>query len=573
MLYGAGERALRFRLHPHVSERALDALFDRLDESLSLLASGEDASWREVALPDQAPPWPPTRRELADGLRIESVDTSQWADLRSQVAALQALCYEPARRDDLALFGAMLEDPGAIFLVAVEGDGALGEAPLVGTAFALPLELVSDLDGPMHDPMLGRGNTVYSADVTVHPDHRGRGLGVALKEAQVRAAMAKERSGGGSRYSFMTGRNRVGETEGIQRINGRFGAWPVSRHLGQYGDPDGEALYYRIPLAAPRLTGLPEDPPPGRAGTLDLASGLDARLGDGVRRSEGYEELARSLRAGTLNGALANKLSLGNFITPNVSRAAEWLRAMAPEGLRHLFVVNGRAETVDTGLRAIKYHRPAGAVAIAVGPVWGGRSTAASRSLSLAGDHADNTFGWPTTSDPCDGVERAMDEARRAIDEAGADRVLALVLEPVYQATGRAVPQEFWPKVRALANETGVPLVVLENASASYRSGLGAFRSATLPVPVDALWWYPGGQAGFVFLSDSLYVPDKLTLISTWAGDEVALTRMLWDTRVARRMPVAQRAARLRSDAGAASANARPTRACPVADRAGRFRM
>jgi 4-aminobutyrate aminotransferase-like enzyme/GNAT superfamily N-acetyltransferase len=441
----------------------------------------------------------------------------------------------------------MLGDPGAIFLVAVEGDGALGEAPLVGTAFALPLELVSDLDGPMHDPMLGLGNTVYSADVTVDPNHRGRGLGVALKEAQVRAAMAMERRGGAARYSFMTGRNRIGETEGIQHINERFGAWPVSRHGGQYGEPGGEALYYRIPLAAPRLTGLPEDPPPGGTGRLDLASGLDARFGDGVRRGKGYEELARSLRSGTLNGALANKLSLGNFITPNVARAAEWLRALAPEGLRHLFVVNGRAETVDTGLRAIKYHRGAGAVAIAIGPVWGGRSTAASRSLSLLEDHPDNTFGWPTTADPCADADGAMDDARSAIETAGADRVLALVIEPVYQATGRAVPAAFWPRVRALADEAGVPLVVLENASAAFRSGRGAFRTASLPVPVDAIWWYPGGQAGFVFLSDGLYVPDKLTLISTWAGDEVTMTRMLWDTRLARHQPVAKRAQRLRS--------------------------
>ena len=67
-----------------------------------------------------------------------------------------------------------------------------------------------------------------------------------------------------------------------------------------------------------------------------------------------------------------------------------------------------------------------------------------------------------------------------------------------------------------------------------------------MPIAVDAMWWYPGGQTGFIFLSDALYVPDKLTLISTWDGDEVSMTRMLWESRLARRLPVGERGARLR---------------------------
>lgn len=545
MLYGAGERALRFRLHPHVSDQALDALFKRLDASLELLTSGEVPSWRTIVPPDQARPWPPTRRELPGDIRFETVDAHSWEAVKGQVKELQALCYEPARRDDLGLFGAMLEDPGAVFMLAVQGHGALGEAPLLGTAFALPLELESALDGPAQDPMLGRGNTVYSADVTVHPDHRGRGLGIALKEAQVRSAMLLERPDGSPRYAFMTGRNRVGETPGIQRINERFGAWKVSLHTGQYGEPDGAALYYRIPLGAPRLPAVPEPPKPA-VPSLDFASGLSAMFGDSARQSDAYGELARGLRSGALNGGLANKLSLCNFITPSVVRASEWLRALAPRELAHLVIANGRAETVDKGLRAIKFHRGEGAVAIAIGPVWGGESTAASRSLSFAEDHGENHFGWPTTADPCEDMERALSDARQAIERAGAQRTLAMVIEPVYSLTGRAVPDAFWARLRSLADETGVPLVTLENTSAGYRSGRGAFRSSSLPIAVDAMWWYPGGQTGFIFLSDALYVPDKLTLISTWDGDEVSMTRMLWESRLARRLPVGERGARLR---------------------------
>ena len=35
---------------------------------------------------------------------------------------------------------------------------------------------------------------------------------------------------------------------------------------------------------------------------------------------------------------------------------------------------------------------------------------------------------------------------------------------------------------------------------------------------------FPGGQLGLSFIGDRYYVPDKLTLVSTWDGDEVSLS-------------------------------------------------
>ena len=66
------------------------------------------------------------------------------------------------------------------------------------------------------------------------------------------------------------------------------------------------------------------------------------------------------------------------------------------------------------------------------------------------------------------------------------------------------------------------------------------WRSDSLPVQPDALWWYPGGQLGLIYVNDALYVPDKLTLISTWGGDEVSLARLSWTLRAARRLPIAE---------------------------------
>ena len=50
-----------------------------------------------------------------------------------------------------------------------------------------------------------------------------------------------------------------------------------------------------------------------------------------------------------------------------------------------------------------------------------------------------------------------------------------------------------------------------------------------------------------VFVNDRYYVPQKLTLISTWDGDEVSLTRLLWELREARQLPIATTANQLRA--------------------------
>ena len=541
MLYGAGERALRFRLHPLVDGRAMDALFARLDASCSLLESNGAPDWRSEEPPDRAPPWPPAVAQVPDGLRLVHLSTADWQHLEGDVAALQAACYEPARRDDLPSFGAMLAWGGAIFVAALRGDGDVGEADLVGTAFAFPLEHVSTLDGPAGDPMLGRGNTLYSADVTVHPDHRGRGLGAALKQEQLRAAMGLTRPDGSPRYDFVTGRNRLGATDAIQGLNARFGAYEVSRHHGQYGEDEGSALYYRIALGAPRPPAITPRP----STRLDLDVGTPRPFGGAGRSGPGMQALTDAYGRGGMNGSVVNKLSLCNFVTPATVRGAEWLRATAPQGLGHLVFASGRDEICDKGLRALKFHRPDGRIAISVGPVATDGTTAAARSLRLPADHPDNWFSWPSTPDPTLDPDGALASLGDALSSAGSEQVLAVVIEPVYAQTGRAVPASFWQPLRDLCDGHDVPLVLMETTTGGYRSGHGMYRSDSLGIQADSLWWYPGGQLGLAFLSDDLYVPDKLTLISTWDGDDVSITRTLWTLRAARQLPIADRAAQL----------------------------
>ncbi len=546
MVYGAGDRTLRFRGSPAWTDKALDSLFQRLDESLASLEAGESTAWRVVAQPDEAAAWPRPRGQLAEGYRILKVGVDQWPAVLPALEALQVANYEPARRDNLDHFGALLREPGAVCLVAVKGKELPPRGTLVGCTFAFPLEHFAHLDGPRQDPMLGRGNTIYSADLTVHKDHQGKALGLALKQAQVREALQVRRPDGSPRFEYLTGRNRVGATERMRALNRRFGAWPVAVYSGQYGEPEGLAMYYRVPLMAPHLPESVLDAHPGGRAPLDLDGGLVQPLGPIDGDHPATAELRQHLLAGHLNGAIANKLSLCNFVTPGVVRGFEMLRALAPRGLGHLVLASGRAEVADKGLRALKYHRGGASVVISVGPVYAGDTTAAARSISLPEGHPDNWFGWPTTADPTRDPAQALRDLERCFKQHGPERVLGVVVEPVYLQTGRPVPDDFWGPLRAACDGAGVPLVVSEAATAGYRSGRGPWRADTLPIQPDALWWYPGGQLGLVFLSDKLHVSEKLTLISTWDGDEVSLTRLMWELRAARRLPVTPMARRLR---------------------------
>lgn len=525
MVYGAGNRTLRFRLNAEMRPASLDALFVRLHDSLTTLRGGSETSWQQVPLPDEARPWPGRPCELPEGMRCVEVPSSHYGRVQDELTSIEEATYEPARQDDMARFGRLLAQGGQC-IVVLDGDGGLGEATVVAMAFSFPLEMFGDVEGPRSDPSLGTGRTLYSADISVHPDHRGKGLGLALKQAQVTLALTARADDGTPRYDFMTGRNRLGATDAMQSINERFGAWRVELLPHQYGG-GGDAEYYRIPLCAPRLPHVPTVD----AGSLNLSDGLSHRLRHRPDSDSPGSEPRESLIAGHMNGAIANKLSLCNFVTPGVARSMEMLRELAPQGMRHLVVSNGRSEMFDKGLRALKFHRPQGRVVISLGPVFAGETTAASRSISRGSDDPENIFQWPSCGDPTTAPEEVLTELETKLTALQADTVLAVVMEPLFAQTGRLIGRETALKIRALCSRFGVPLAVIENTTGLFRNAMAPWLSDAWDLRPDVLFYFPGGQLGLTYLADGSYVPDKLTLISTWDGDEVSLTRLLWEVR------------------------------------------
>ena len=117
---------------------------------------------------------------------------------------------------------------------------------------------------------------------------------------------------------------------------------------------------------------------------------------------------------------------------------------------------------------------------------------------------------------------------------------MGIVVESVGERTGKVVSDAFLSALDVLRGQTGIPIVLVETASSYYRSGRGAFHSTALRsfVP-DVLAWWTGGQHGFLHVSAKLFVPNALTFVSTWDGDELSMIQAHHQLRAARSIEVA----------------------------------
>ena len=171
-------------------------------------------------------------------IQLRELDLPAWQEVGTAIMEIERAVYEPGRRDTGEFFESIVTDVRAICSVA------LCETAVVGFCLAGPLERFSKVEGTKADENWGKGNTLYSADVTVHPDWRGQGIGKLLKRYQIERAQAIG-------YTFVVGRNRAGLADAMWRLNQSFGAVEVARFENSY--PDGPeprtAVYYRIDLS------------------------------------------------------------------------------------------------------------------------------------------------------------------------------------------------------------------------------------------------------------------------------------------------------------------------------------
>ena len=497
MTYPAGDTTIRFRLSASWGRRHLDDLFHRISAALSRLDDPTATEWAaEGAI------------RHVDDFVIRPVEEADWP----QIMAIEDATYEPARRDSLDYLRGSAE--AGLGLVAVLRE--TGE--ILGFAFGAPLEHYASAPGPNQDDRLGQRDTFFSADITVDDRARARGLGRALKRAQVRWARRRG-------FRFVTGRNRVGATDNMAAINSAFGAFHVVRLERQY-EGNAQADYYRIPLGPPP----PPQPPPDPG--LDLASGLQQPFGPAPAFMAERE----------LVGPVASRLNLSNYATIDTIHYAEHLRLLAPRGTGHMYVTTSRDETLDKGLRCLRLSRPRAQIAVGLAGGYVGHVTAAARSLSdplgLGPDLA--LFPWPRVPHPAKSGPQAMCEAIDAlVAEHGADVLFGVVAEVVGERSGLVLDGDGARALMDACRRHDLPLVLVETATGCYRGGDGPWGVDGLPPEVvpDMVLWYPGAQIGHVFVGDRYYIDKPLTLISTWDGDELSAIRAHEHLRAARRLP------------------------------------
>ncbi len=500
VVFGAGDRTVRYRLNRAFDQAAIDRLFDAVRATLKWLEAnpeGEPPAWSDVPLSPRAAV-KPTRNA---NLRFRVAAPEERDAVLDAFMAIEAKVYEPARRDTRQWLGKAFDDPAAIALVAeAEVEGAW---VLVGGTLGCPLEHVSGPAGCDTDPMRQLNNSMYALSTALDPDWSGFGIGKTMKIRLVEEAARLRRPDGSARYQFMCGRMRVGATAAMSRINTALGANEVYRFENQYGS-DATAVYYRMPLRAPVIVSQREAPV------------RDVDLGDvSAPLEHAPETLTELQRKGALFGPAVNKLTLVNYVTPAVVRAVEYIAALTPDH-PHLFLTSSRDEAFDKSLRVLKHHRPGGVIAIGFEGGYVGHTSAAARSLSDPAVHRGGPAYFDFVRIPHPAVD--LDASRAALATfAGRYDVLGLWAEPVQERTGRVVPESFWE------DWPDVPLVSVDTANAYYRSERGALLPSS--AKPDMRIWYGGGQIGFVHVRSAYWVPKPLTMVSTWDGDELSLIR------------------------------------------------
>ena len=558
MVYIAGERTLRFRIQHTTSDQDLDHIFTAIHESLRhIRANGVeqlpqkyDYVWPDVAAPPHPVPmsvgelrtvnwdvllrafgelsgrrrqemskllepkpleqyeahyrerkftWLEFLRYLAgrQSVRIRPLHAGNWQKYKDSIMELEDMVYEPGRRDSEEFLQAAVEADKSLSFVAFERD------KLVGFSIAAPLRQFPDVKGPDQDPELKSGNYLYSADVLVHPEARGRGIGLRLKRRQ--AQRAQELG-----FLGIRSRNKVGMKGSMKRVNLSLGGVEIGYFPGDYSD-GSDCRYLNLPLK--------DEVRP----QLSWSSAIENPTG-GLLPRDAWADW---------DLAAINKNSLCNWWTPNMTRYVEWLRALSPLG--HVFLASGRDEAVDKLVKCLIHHRKGASKMVSFeGSFWGG-VTACARSLS--DERFGKYFDWAHVAypfqegDPFKGLDEPLtDREIDSLDQLSEllvepESILGIAIEPIQEKTGRRVSIRFLQALRTLCDDTGIPLVMNESASWAYRGSRELFYCQATGVKPDLLTAFAGGQLGHVFCNDKYFIPKPLTLISTWDGDELSALR------------------------------------------------
>jgi len=225
------------------------------------------------------------------------------------------------------------------------------------------------------------------------------------------------------------------------------------------------------PMLLARAEGMHYFTPDGRP-VLDGASGLWC-----VNAGHGRREIVDAVSAAISELDYAPPFKIGH---PYAFRAAEALRSVLPEGFTNTFFVNSGSEAAETALKIARaYHYARGEPervwligrergyhgvnfgGISVGGIQ--HNKAAFGPLLREVDHLRHTHDPARNAfsrgQPEHGAEFA-DDLLRVIAEHGAEKIAAVIVEPMAGSTGvLPPPQGYLERLRAICDEHGILLI------------------------------------------------------------------------------------------------------------------
>ncbi len=208
--------------------------------------------------------------------------------------------------------------------------------------------------------------------------------------------------------------------------------------------------------------------------------------------------------------------SFWEFSNDRAIELAQRLTGLAPGRLDHVYFTSGGSEGNEAAIKMARYHHHRRGESE--------RTWILSRSKAYHGigygsgtatgyDFYHTGFGpmlphvrhltppWPYRSELFDGddpTEFCLAELERTIDELGADRIAAMIGEPIMGVAGMIVPpDDYWPRVSELLRSHGILLILDEVVTAYGRVGEW-FAAARFGVEPDLITTAKGITSGYI---------------------------------------------------------------------------
>lgn len=530
LFYPAGAKTLRFRLNTAFSAEDIQFLFNQLRNIIKRIFQNEKvelptlkvgsaketyngwSKWHKqmVAMKTehssiQAQDFIKTELEsfskkFGTNLKLIQINAQNFEQYKSKIIDIEKASYEPTRQTDISYFEKTAHDKNSVCL------GIQKDDELAAIAFAGPIELYPYERGLRSDPDFGKENSLYMIDTTVLPTVQGMSIGKFLKYSLTLIAME-------GKYQFIKGRNRDRLASHMLLINLSLGAYEQFFIKEDYPDhaPFRDVLYYKQEL---------------KWNTEEKGTLSNRINGNLTTKDLNFEFIQEQIPQ------LVNKVCLSNFVGHQFLNELDQISNQFPKEMRHLYTTSGQSECVDKIIKSILFKDPTSFAKDSYflsfeGHLFG-KGSNFSRSLSQHHFTSEDELYFPVQHLPHPDDKNYKTILKNLETHLKDSHLKGIWIEPVRQMDQEAVPLEFLRELKKKAQENKIPLIYNESASQQFHfSENHYFISNDEDLTPDMTMVFLGGQMGLCFLKDEYYISKPLMMISTWDGDQFALTQYM----------------------------------------------